>query len=73
MVAGKLTFSFIEGPLPNGGLFGKLFFFDTDGRPCVEKDCASVLYVEYGADGRAVFECKVPTPPCGGRGNADYM
>lgn len=55
MVAGKLTFSFIEGPLPNGGLFGKVFFFDGDGRPCIKRDCVSVLYVEYGADGREVF------------------
>ena len=55
MVEGKLTFSFIDGPLPNRGIFGKVFFFDRDGKPCQQKDCESSMYVEYGADGRELF------------------
>lgn len=55
MVAGKLTFSFIDGPLPHGGLYGKIFFFDKYGRPCLERDCCTSLYKEYGEDGHEVF------------------
>ena len=59
MVAGKLTFSFIEGPLPHGGLYGKIFYFDASGRPCMQQDCQSFLYKEYGEDEREVFSRKI--------------